>query len=207
MSPLMRAFVIVDMQNDFMPAGALGVPQANLLIPMINRLIPQFSLVVATQDWHPLNHVSFAINHPGKKVGERVVVEGQEQILWPVHCVRNTKGAALVDGLEKGQIACAFFKGTDPMIDSYSAFFDNAHLKSTGLGEYLKTHEVEEVVIAGVATDYCVLYSALDALKLGFRVVVIKDACRAINVDPEDEKKAFEMMRTKGATILGSSEV
>jgi nicotinamidase/pyrazinamidase len=203
----MRAFVIVDMQNDFMPGGALGVPQADQLIPIINRLIPQFSLVVATQDWHPSNHVSFAANHQGKKTGERIRVEGEEQILWPVHCVRNTEGAALVEGLQKSQIACAFFKGTDEMIDSYSAFFDNAHLKSTGLGEYLKTHGVDEVVIAGVATDYCVLYSVLDALQLGFRVVVVTDACLAINVEPDDDKRAFAAMQAKGAKLLLSSQV
>ncbi len=201
----MRALVIVDMQHDFMPGGALAVPGADQIISVINRLIPSFSLVVATQDWHPLDHVSFAANHPGRRVGERVVIGGIEQILWPVHCVRATYGAELVEGLHKEQISFCFFKGTDQGIDSYSAFYDNAHLKSTGLGEYLKTHGVDEVVIVGVATDYCVLYSVMDALKLGFRVTVLADACRGIELRSGDIKRAYELMASQGAQVIAPS--
>jgi nicotinamidase/pyrazinamidase len=203
----MKALVIVDMQHDFMPGGALPVPGGDELIPVINRIIPLFPFVVATQDWHPHDHVSFAANHEGKHVGDRMMVNGREQILWPVHCVRNSYGAELVEGLDKEQIACIFYKGSDPEIDSYSAFFDNAHLKSTGLGDYLKTHGVDEVVIVGVATDYCVFYSALDALQHGFKVIVLKDACRGIDLVTGDVECALEQMLSKGVRVLMSSDL
>src|SRR5690242_8802274 len=134
----MKALVIVDMQNDFMPHGALGIAHADELIEVINFLIPKFELVIASLDWHPADHVSFAQNHPGKKVGETIDIDGYEQILWPVHCVKETFGAELVQGLNKEGIHDYFHKGVDKKIDSYSAFFDNRRLKTTGLGEYLK---------------------------------------------------------------------
>lgn len=200
----MKALLIVDLQNDFMPGGALPVPKGDEVIPIINRLIPHFSLVLATQDWHPKDHVSFATNHPGKKVGEIIKFDGVDQILWPAHCVHYTKGAELVDQLNKDEIATIFYKGTDHLIDSYSTFFDNARARSTGLFEYLKSRSIDEIYIAGVATDYCVLYSVLDALDLGLKVNVIVDACRAINLKPGDEKKAFELMKQKGARLVTS---
>lgn len=203
----MKALLIVDLQNDFMPGGALGVPGADRIIPLINRLIPAFSLVVASQDWHPQDHVSFAVNHPGKKVGSVIQVKHQLQVLWPVHCVRMTQGAEIVGALHKEAIASLFYKGTDKDIDGYSAFFDNAHLKSTGLFDYLQSRGVDEIYIAGVATDYCVLYSTLDAIELGLSVVVIKDACRAINLHPGDEEKALHAMAARGAKLLSSDEV
>jgi nicotinamidase/pyrazinamidase len=203
----MKAFLVVDMQHDFMPGGALGIAGADAIVPLINRLMEKFSLVVATLDWHPPDHVSFAINHPGKKVGDIVKVKGLEQILWPVHCVRNTHGAELVAGLKKEPIASFFYKGTDRSIDSYSAFFDNARLKSTGLSEYLKSRNVKEIVIAGVATDYCVLYSTLDALESGFSVTVVEDACRGIDREKDDVKKALGTMQEKGAKIISSEEL
>jgi nicotinamidase/pyrazinamidase len=204
---MLRALLIVDMQMDFMPDGALAVPHADQIISIINTLIPKFSLVVASQDWHPYDHVSFAENHPGKKVGDIVSVKGKTQVLWPVHCVRTTKGADLIEGLHKSAIASYFYKGTEKNIDGYSAFYDNARLKSTGLGDYLRSRGVNEIYIAGVATDYCVLYSTLDAIDLGFSVCVVKDACRAINLHPEDEKNALASMALKGARILTSSEI
>lgn len=202
-----RALLIVDLQNDFMPQGALGVPHADALIPLVNRLISHFSLVVATQDWHPADHCSFAANHPGKKVGETILIDGMEQILWPIHCVANTGGAAFAPGLNQEALTAVFHKGTDRRIDSYSAFFDNAHLKFTGLGDFLQSHGVDQVFIVGVATDYCVLYSALDAVELGFSVFVISDACRGIDLHPGDEKKAYIAMKAAGARILSSDEV
>lgn len=204
---MLKALVIVDMQNDFMPGGALGVSHADEIVPLINDLATRFPLSVATLDWHPENHCSFAANHPGKKPGDSVIVKGIEQILWPVHCVRSSLGAELVAALNKKSIAEYFYKGTDPWIDSYSAFFDNARLQSTGLGDYLKTRTVSEVFLVGVATDYCVLYSAFDAVDLGFNVVVISDACRSINLHSGDEKKAFEAMVAKGVKIQTSQEV
>jgi len=204
---MVRALIIVDMQNDFMPKGPLGVPHADEIIPILNHLIPKFSHVIATQDFHPANHKSFVTSHPGKNAGDIVLVQGVEQVLWPVHCVRNTRGAELVSTLEKTEIESIFYKGTDEWIDSYSAFFDNARRKSTGLYDYLVSRKITELFIAGVATDYCVLYSVIDALDLGFTVFVIKDCCRAINLSPEDEQEAYLTMQEKGAHILSIQEV
>ncbi len=203
----MQAFLIVDMQNDFMSGGPLGVPGALEAIPIINALIPQFPLVIATQDWHPREHVSFAPNHPGKKPGETIEVSGISQILWPVHCVRETPGAELVSSLQKEKISCHFYKGTDPLIDSYSAFFDNARRKSTGLEEYLKTRQIDQLYIAGVCTEYCVLYSTIDAIDLGFSVAVVADACRGIDLHPGDVDNALAAMKAKGARILSSADI
>lgn len=185
-----------------MPSGPLGVPGAYEIIEQINKLMSGFPLAIATQDWHPRDHVSFASNHPGKKVGELVKVEGVEQILWPVHCVQNTKGAELSPGLHKEKIEKIFFKGTDRSIDSYSAFFDNARKKSTGLFDYLKSKGVTELHICGVATDYCVLYSVIDALDLGLQVTVHASCCRGIDLCPGDVDAAFATMTAKGARLI-----
>lgn len=195
------ALLIVDMQNDFMPGGALGVALADHLVEMINSLISKFDLVVASLDWHPADHISFASNHPGKKVGETLQIGDEDQILWPVHCVNHTFGAELVKGINSDRIKKYFHKGTDKKIDSYSAFFDNLRLKSTGLGEYLKEAEVTDIFLVGVATDYCVLYSAIDAIDLGFSVHLIADACRPINLDPHDEELALAAIASKGGFI------
>ena len=198
----MKALVIVDMENDFMPGGALGVAHADELIPIINQLIPKFSLVIASQDLHPADHISFAASHPGKKPGDHIKVKDFDQVLWPIHCVRNTYGAETVAGLHKEKIARFFNKGTDKNIDSYSAFFDNARLKSTGLGDYLKSRGVTDIYLAGIATDYCILYSSLDAIDLGFNVYVIIDACRPINLKPHDEDRAIEAIVARGGKIV-----
>jgi nicotinamidase/pyrazinamidase len=203
----MRALILVDLQNDFMPGGALGVPHADEVIPLINELIMKFNIVLATLDWHPADHMSFASSHPGKKIGDVVNVQGIEQILWPAHCVRNTAGGELVSTLNKSGIESLFYKGTDKWIDSYSAFFDNARHKSTGLDEFLATRGISEIYIAGVATDYCVLYSVLDAISLGFKVFVIADCCKAINLHSDDEKKAWEKMKSAGAKVVTSIDI
>jgi nicotinamidase/pyrazinamidase len=203
----MKAFVIVDMQNDFMPGRALGVAGADQLASLINSIIPRFSLVVASQDWHPLDHVSFAKNHPGKVPGDIIKVDHQEQVLWPVHCVRDTTGAELVSDLNKQCIASIFYKGTDSYIDSYSSFFDNSHQKSTGLGAYLKSRGVTDVYFAGLATDYCILYSALDVVDLGFSAYVIIDACRSIHLFPKDEELALAGIAAGGGKIITSKEL
>src|SRR3954468_12732007 len=152
----MNALIIVDVQNDFVPGGALPVPEGDKVLPVINNLQPKFDLVVATQDWHPASHGSFAANHPGKKPGDVIQLKGLPQILWPVHCVQNTTGAAFVPTLDAKRIAKVFPKGTDPQVDSYSGFFDNGRQKATGLAEYLKQRGVTELYIVGLATDYCV---------------------------------------------------
>ncbi|NGX46834.1 MAG: Peroxyureidoacrylate/ureidoacrylate amidohydrolase RutB [Chlamydiae bacterium] len=203
----MQALIVIDMQNDFMPGGPLGTPGADELANLIHPMMGKFPLVLATKDWHPKDHVSFATSHSGKKVGDVVRVGEVDQILWPVHCVQDTKGSEFAEGLNTEKITKIFYKGADSEIDSYSAFYDNAHLRKTGLDAYLKEHEVDAIALVGVATDYCVLYSALDALELGYDVMVIRDACRAINLKPEDEKGAVEEMKKKGVKIVLAKEV
>ncbi len=198
--------LLIDLQNDFVPGGALAVKDGDQIIPIANRLIAsdRFERVVATQDWHPADHASFAANHPGKKPGDLIDLHGLKQVLWPVHCVQNTGGALFVPGLETRRIARVFQKGTDPAIDSYSGFFDNGHRKSTGLGDWLKTLGVADVVICGIATDYCVKFSALDARELGLKVTLIEDACRGVDLNPGDVKRAVEEMRAAGVRVAQS---
>ncbi len=202
----MNALIITDIQNDFCPGGALPVAEGDRIIPLVNQLQPRFGLVVATQDWHPAGHGSFAARHPGKSVGEVVDLNGLPQILWPVHCTQNTPGAELHPALDRGRIARVFHKGTAPDIDSYSGFFDNGHRKATGLGEYLKEQGVDEVYLCGLATDYCVKHTALDAVDLGFKTYLIQDACRGVDLNPGDVEKAIEQMRAKGVIILTSTQ-
>ena len=193
---------MVDLQNDFVPGGALSVPDGDQVIPIANKLQRDYSLVVATQDWHPSDHGSFAVNHEGRKRGDRVILDGIEQILWPVHRVQDTPGAEFVPALDRSRVARVFKKGIDPRIDSYSAFFDNAHRRATGLGDYLKGQSVTNVYLLGLALDYCVKFSALDARQLGFNTYVILDACRGIALQPNDLEKALEEIRRAGATIV-----
>lgn len=203
----MKALLVVDMQNDFMPGGALPTAGADGLVPVINTLIEKYPVCVATKDWHPKDHISFAKNHPDKKVGDVIQVGAIQQILWPVHCVQHTKGAEFVTGLNTDRIDRVFYKGIDRMVDSYSTFFDNARLRETGLAEYLHSRGIKEITVMGLVTDYCVLYSVLDALELGFEVSVIADGCRAINLHPNDGEDAFETMREAGAEIITADEV
>ncbi len=202
-----RALVIVDVQNDFMPGGALPTVRGNEVVPVINRLQQQFELVVATQDWHPANHGSFASNHPGRKPGEVINLAGLEQILWPDHCVQGTKGAELHPDLVRSRIQWIVRKGTDPSIDSYSAFFDNGRRKSTGLEDDLRKNGVTDVYLCGLATDYCVLWSARDAVKLGFRTHVVRDACRGVELQRGDIERAFEKMRSAGVEVITSRDL
>jgi nicotinamidase/pyrazinamidase len=203
----MDALILVDIQNDFLPGGALGVPGGHEIIPVVNRLQTRFGVVTATQDWHPPGHGSFASAHPGREVYEMGELGGLPQVLWPDHCVQGTRGAELAPGLDTRRIAHVFKKGVDPGIDSYSTFFDNAHRRSTGLGDWLSARGVTDVYLAGLATDYCVLYSARDAVHLGFRTHVVADACRGIDVSPGDVERAFDEMRRLGVHIVGSDTV
>ena len=201
------ALIIVDVQNDFMPGGALPTRHGEEVVPVINALQPRFEVVVATQDWHPKNHGSFASNHPGKKPGDVVALNGLEQILWPDHCVQGSRGADLHRDLDTARIVKLAQKGTDPTIDSYSTFFDNGRKKSTGLEKYLRENGVTDVYIGGLATDYCVLWSARDAVELGFVTHVITDACRGVDLQPGDIDRAFDEMRSIGVEVLPSSEI
>jgi nicotinamidase/pyrazinamidase len=200
----MKALVLVDIQNDFLPGGALAVPDGDVIIPLANELQAGFPLVAATQDWHPINHGSFAANHPGRRPFEQIELNGLPQTLWPVHCVQNTKGAELAAALRRDRIARVFHKGTDPAIDSYSGFFDNGHRRSTGLGEWLRQQGVSEVFVCGLATDYCVKFTALDAVQLGFKVHVIEDATRGVNLEPDDSAKAVAAMKRAGVGVSRS---
>ncbi len=203
----MNCLILVDLQNDFLPGGALAVPDGDAVIPVANKLQAAFPLVVATQDWHPANHGSFAANHPGKKVYDQIELGGVPQTLWPVHCVQNTKGAEFSPALNRERVVKAFHKGTDAGIDSYSALFDNKHRKSTGLGEWLKEKGVTEIFVCGLATDYCVKFTALDAVQLGFKTSVIEDASRGVNIRPDDVKNAVEEMKRAGVAVIESSAI
>jgi nicotinamidase/pyrazinamidase len=202
----MKTLVIIDLQNDFCPGGALAVKEGDAIIPLINTLQKEFDLVVATQDWHPQNHLSFASNHQDKKPGDTIILEGIQQTLWPDHCVQKTKGAEFAKALNLNNIDRFFQKGTDKRIDSYSGFFDNEHKKSTGLADYLKEKEAKQIYIVGLATDYCVKYTVLDALQLGFDITVIEDACRGINLNEGDIRSSFNEMQEAGANIVTSGD-
>jgi len=200
----MNALILVDLQRDFLPGGALAVPDGDQVVPVANRLIPAFDLVVATRDWHPADHVSFAANHPDKRPGEVISWQGLSQILWPVHCVEDSPGAEFAPGLETAGIDHVIQKGTDKNLDSYSGFFDNGHRHATGLGDYLKKHGVTDVYIMGLATDYCVKFTALDARRLGFQTHLIADGCRGVELAPGDVASALDEMRAAGVEVVDS---
>jgi nicotinamidase/pyrazinamidase len=203
----MKALILVDIQNDFVPGGALAVPEGDKVVPVANRLMKNFSLVIATQDWHPADHGSFAARYSGKKPGDMIELSGLPQILWPVHCVENTPGAEFVRALNVRGIHKIFQKGTDPRIDSYSGFFDNGHQKSTGLGGFLKESRVQDVYVMGLATDYCVKFTALDARALGFNTFLIEDGSRGVNLKDGDVDNAVAEMKRNGVRVLQSNDV
>ena len=203
----MIALVVVDVQNDFCPGGALPVPEGDRVVPAINRAQRAFDLVVATQDWHPANHGSFAANHPGRRPGEEIELAGLPQILWPVHCVQDTPGAELHPGLDRSRIARVFRKGVDANVNSYSGFFDNGRRRSTGLDAYLAARGVRTLYVCGLATDYCVKATALDALSLGLAVRVIDDACRGVELRQGDVRRAIEQLQTRGALVVSSAQL
>ncbi len=203
----MNALILIDLQNDFMPGGALAVPKGDEVVAVANRLIGQFDHVIATQDWHPADHLSFASQHAGKSQGETIELEGLEQVLWPDHCVQGTAGAKLHAGLDVARIDLGFKKGTERSIDSYSAFFDNAHRRATGLGEHLAGAGVDEVYLMGLATDYCVKFSALDAVGLGLKTSVIRDGCRGIDLQSGDVDRAHREMTMAGVKLIDEDEL
>jgi nicotinamidase/pyrazinamidase len=204
---MVRALLWIDLQYDFCPGGALAVAHGDETIAVANAMATKFELVAATQDWHPPTHKSFAANHPGKKPYEVIDLEGLPQVLWPAHCVQATPGCGLHAGLDLTRLSKVVHKGTDPAIDSYSGFFDNGHRKATELGEWLKARSVDDVTVLGLATDYCVKFTALDARKLGMKVTVVRDGCRGVNLQPDDSDRAFAEMREAGCTIVHSSDL
>jgi nicotinamidase/pyrazinamidase len=201
----MKALILTDVQLDFLPGGALGITDGDKVIPVLNKLAPGFPLVVSTQDWHPKNHGSFASNHPGKKTFETTILGGLDQILWPDHCVQGQSGAGFSKDLNMNRVEAIFRKGVDPSIDSYSGFFDNGKKKSTGMADYLRGRGVSEIYLGGLAADFCVGFTALDAINLGFKTFVIEDATRAIN--PDGWIKMKKSVTDKGGQIIHSVDI
>ena len=183
MRPASQALLVIDMQNDFCPGGALAVARGDEIIPRINALLAEYAVKVLTQDWHPLGHASFAANHPGAAPFSTIPMPYGAQVLWPSHCVQGTDGAAFHPGLNTDAADLVLRKGFRAAIDSYSAFFDNDRATPTGLEGYLRARGVRDLVLVGLATDFCVAWSALDAARLGFSVTVLEGACRAIDLN------------------------
>ncbi|MDQ3277842.1 MAG: bifunctional nicotinamidase/pyrazinamidase [Bacteroidota bacterium] len=201
----MKALLLIDIQNDFLPGGSLAVPEGDAILPVVNALQHRFELVVATQDWHPADHKSFASNHEGKKVFEQIDLNGLPQVLWPDHCLQGTPGADLSPAIDWKKTEAIFRKGTNPAIDSYSGFYDNGHRKATGLAAYLKGRGVTTLYLAGLAADYCVYFTAKDGLAESFATFVIEDATRAIS--KEGFQQAKQDLLNRGGQIIRSSEI
>jgi nicotinamidase/pyrazinamidase len=201
----MKALVIIDVQNDFMPGGHLEVPKGNVILPIINGLQKHFDLVVATQDWHPQNHKSFASNYTNKKPFDKIILNGLEQTLWPDHCVQGSEGAEFDRELDTNKIAAVFRKGMDPETDSYSGFYDNGHRIRTGLSGYLRDKGVTEIYFCGLTADICVYYTIKDSLGEGFKAILVKDASRPLN-DTEFIKIEKELINNE-VQIINSHEL
>ncbi|MDQ7917186.1 bifunctional nicotinamidase/pyrazinamidase [Mesonia sp. MT50] len=200
----MKALLLIDIQNDFMPTGSLAVPNGNKIVAPVNAVQLHFDLVIASQDWHPASHVSFAKNHLGKKEFQIIRLEGLEQTLWPAHCVQNTTGAEFHPNLHTQKVETIFRKGTNPALDSYSAFYDNAHQKSTGLAGYLKEKGITELYFTGLAADICVYFSIKDALAEGFECVVFEDAVRALDENTYQQQQ--EELKEQGVNYCRTAD-
>ncbi|BBI16448.1 bifunctional nicotinamidase/pyrazinamidase [Neochlamydia sp. S13] len=203
----MTALLIIDVQNDFFPPGALAIKDAEKILPNLNKIIRHpFEVIVATKDWHPLGHVSFASSH-GKEVGEVIHLGGLEQVLWPIHCVQDSVGAQFSAGWDSHRVQKVIYKGTDKRMDSYSAFFDNGRSKATELHNFLQSKGIKKIFLGGLATEYCVKYSALDALNLNYQVYVIIDACKPVNSLPAAEEKHLNEILQAGGSLIEAKEV
>lgn len=194
--------LLIDLQNDFLPGGALAVPGGDQVISVANQMIRDFDIVIASQDWHPSNHGSFVSQHPDRKVGDTFLWNGASQVVWPDHCVQGTYGAAFPSELDVSKISQLVTKGEGPNVDSYSAFFDNAKMRATRLHVLLQSLEVDTIHMMGLATDYCVRATALDALELGYRVTLHTKGCRGVEIQPGDCVKAIEEMALNGVEVL-----
>lgn len=201
MHPRDHALILVDLQLDFMPGGALAVRGGDEVLPVAREAMTQFACVVATQDWHPADHQSFASQHAGKQPGEVIDLHGLPQVLWPDHCVQGTPGAALSQALDLSAVTRVFQKGTDRTVDSYSGFFDNGRRSSTGLGGWLRAEGITAVHVLGLATDYCVKFTALDARELGFDVTLLARGCRGVDLQAGDTVRALHELSAAGVRI------
>lgn len=201
----MKTLVIVDAQNDFMPGGSLEVADGDKIIPIINDIIPKFDLVIATQDWHPKSHKSFAVNHKDKELFQEIEWKGIKQTLWPIHCVQNSRGAEIHKEINSENIEAIFRKGTDINIDSYSAFYDNGHKKSTGLAGYLKEKKAQDLYFTGLAADVCVYFTMKDAVNEGFNVNLIIEGTKAL--DDKTFKNQLEELKEKGVKVVSADNL
>ncbi len=206
-SPTRDALILVDLQRDFLPGGALAVPRGDEVLAVANSLQPHFRCVVTTRDWHPPDHGSFAASHPGAKPGDVVELNGLQQVLWPVHCVQDSLGAELAEGLEPVRTRFDVVKGVHADIDSYSAFFDNDHRHATGLDDLLRRQGVRRIFVMGLATEYCVKFTTLDAIGLGFETYLVQDGCRGVDLQAGDVARAFDVVQEAGVIITSSDEV
>ena len=207
MPDLKKAIIVIDIQNDFCPGGALPVKEGDRIVPVINAVMRNFDIVIGTQDWHPRNQVSFASNHKGKNVYDQVDINGIAQTLWPAHCVQGSHGAEFHKDLDTARFNLIVRKGTNPGIDSYSAFVENDKKTETGLHGYLEALKIKDVYLCGLATDYCVYFSAMDAVKYGFNTSVILDACRGIDVPEGNINKCVRDMKSAGIRIVNAGDL
>ena len=196
----MKTLVLVDIQNDFLKGGSLAVPEGEKIIKPINKIIKQYDLVIATKDWHPKNHISFASNHTDKKIGDIINVNGVDQVLWPDHCIQNSYGSDFPEQLDISKLAKVVYKGSDANIDSYSGFFDNGHFRSTGLSDYLKSKDVYKIDYVGLATDYCLKYTAIDSVSEGFKTRVLINCIKGI--EEKGCELALNEMKSKGVELI-----
>ena len=202
----MKALLIIDVQNDFCPGGNLAVPEGDAVVPIINKLIDQFDIIIQTQDWHPANHSSFASNHAGKNPYDTIELEYGTQVLWPNHCIQNSLGAAFHPELNTEKTQVIIRKGFRAKIDSYSTFFENDKITATGLSGYLRERGVEELYATGLATDFCVKWSILDGLQEGFKMFLVQDAVRGIDLNGSLQS-ALDEMKEKGAVFITSDQI
>jgi nicotinamidase/pyrazinamidase len=202
-----KALIVIDVQNDFCPGGSLAVNDGDKIVPVINSIMDNFDIVIGTQDWHPQNHVSFASNHKGKNIYDQINIDGILQTLWPDHCVQVTRGADFHKDINSNFFNCVIRKGANPKIDSYSAFLENNKKTETGLHGYLNALDAKEIFLCGLATDYCVYFSALDSVKYGFKTSVLLDACRGINVPEGSIDNCLKDMKNAGIIIIRTSDL
>ncbi|MEC7895329.1 MAG: bifunctional nicotinamidase/pyrazinamidase [Bacteroidota bacterium] len=196
----MNALILIDIQNDFLSGGSLEVPKGDEIIDNVNSIMDNYNIVVATKDWHPKDHISFASNHKNKNVGQIIKINNLDQMLWPDHCIKDSKGSEFPKKLDSHKIHKIFYKGVDSDIDSYSGFYDNGKIRSTGLSNFLKKSNINQVDIVGLATDYCVKYSSIDAYNEGFKTKVLCSCVRGISV--QTTEIAFKEMKDMGISII-----